>query len=196
MLRDKFSLHWPSEQGLASMTTATYNPTDDARRDAAHPREFSDFAWTPENAEQANVILARYPEARRAARRSCRCSGSRSGRSAAETRTQAWLPIPVIEYRRRADRHAVHARLRGRDLLHDVQPRRRSAATTSRCAGRRRACCAARTTCSRACHDKGLKKGGTTARRAVHPDRGRMPRRLRQRADGPDQRRQLRGPRL
>ncbi len=33
------------------MTTATYNPTPAARRDAAHPRAFSDFAWTAENAQ-------------------------------------------------------------------------------------------------------------------------------------------------
>ena len=78
------------------MTTGTYNTSHEARRDAAHPRAFSDFAWTPENAEQVNVILARYPEARRhsaimpllwlAQEQMAAATGS------------AWLPVPVIEY--------------------------------------------------------------------------------------------------
>ena len=41
----------------------------------------------------------------------------------------------------------------------------------------------------------GIGIGETTRRRPVHADRGRMPGRLRQRADGADQRRLLRGPR-
>ena len=114
----------------------------------------------------------------------------------AETETQGWLPIPVIEFVARRARHALYPRLRGRDLLHDVQPRARSAATTSRSAAPRPACCAARTTCSPPATRKGMKKGAHDRRRPVHPDRGRVPRRLRQRADGPDQRRQLRGPDL
>ena len=45
-----------------------------------------------------------------------------------------------------------------------------------------------------ACYKRGHEEGPHHRRRPVHADRGRMPRRLRQRADGPDQRRQLRGP--
>jgi NADH-quinone oxidoreductase subunit E len=45
-----------------------------------------------------------------------------------------------------------------------------------------------------ACKKRGMKKGHTTARRPVDADRGRMHGQLRVRADGPDQRRQLRGP--
>jgi len=78
------------------MTTATYNTTREARRDAAHPREFADFAWTAENAEQVQTIFARYPETRRhsaimpllwlAQEQMAAATGS------------AWLPVPVIEY--------------------------------------------------------------------------------------------------
>ncbi len=45
-----------------------------------------------------------------------------------------------------------------------------------------------------ACYKRGPEEGPHDRGRPVHADRGRMPRRLRQRADGPDQRRQLRGP--
>ncbi len=49
----------------------------------------------------------------------------------------------------------------------------------------------------RACRDVlGIDYGETTRRRPVHDARGRMPRRLRQRADGLDRPRVLRGPRL
>ena len=78
------------------MTTGTYNTTQEARRDAAHPRAFSDFAWSPASAEQVPVILARYPEARRhsaimpllwlAQEQMAAATGS------------AWLPVPVIEF--------------------------------------------------------------------------------------------------
>ncbi len=101
------------------MTTATYNPTHVARRDAAHPRAFSDFAWTPENAEQVKVILARYPDTRRASAIMPLLWLAQEQMAAATG--SAWLPVPVIEYVAGPDRHAVHARLRSRDLLHDVQ---------------------------------------------------------------------------
>ena len=78
------------------MTTATYNTTREARRDAARPREFADFAWTAENAEQVQTIFTRYPDTRRhsaimpllwlAQEQMAAATGS------------AWLPVPVIEF--------------------------------------------------------------------------------------------------
>ncbi|MBV8973389.1 MAG: NADH-quinone oxidoreductase subunit NuoE [Sphingomonadaceae bacterium] len=78
------------------MTTATYNPTHDARRDAQRPREFADFAWTPENAAQAELILARYPEGRKASAVMPLLWLAQEQMAAATG--SAWLPIPVIEY--------------------------------------------------------------------------------------------------
>ncbi len=78
------------------MTTATYNPTHAARRDAAHPREFSDFAWTPENGEQVQLILARYPDTRRASAVMPLLWLAQEQMAVATG--SAWLPVPVIEY--------------------------------------------------------------------------------------------------
>ncbi len=78
------------------MTTATYNPTHAARRDAAHPRAFSDFAWTSANAEQVQVILARYPDTRRASAVMPLLWLAQEQMAAATG--SAWLPVPVIEY--------------------------------------------------------------------------------------------------
>ena len=78
------------------MTTATYNTTREARRGAAQPREFSDFAWTAENADQVKVILARYPETRRASAIMPLLWLAQEQMAAATG--SAWLPVPVIEY--------------------------------------------------------------------------------------------------
>ena len=110
----------------------------------------------------------------------------------AETQTQGWLPIPVIEYVAAYSRHALHPRLRGRDLLHDVQPR---PGRPLPCPGlRHHALHAARLgRRARRLLREGHEEGADDRGRPVHAHRGRVPRRLRQRADGPDQRRQLRG---
>jgi NADH-quinone oxidoreductase subunit E len=78
------------------MTTGTYNPTHEARRDAQRPREFSDFAWTPASAEQVTNILARYPETRRASAIMPLLWLAQEQMAAATG--SAWLPVPVIEY--------------------------------------------------------------------------------------------------
>ena len=78
------------------MTTASYNTTREARRDAARPREFSDFAWTPDNAAQVETILARYPETRRASAVMPLLWLAQEQMAAATG--SAWLPVPVIEY--------------------------------------------------------------------------------------------------
>ena len=72
--------------------------------DAAHiPDEaetrarWGDFAWTPENAEKARVILARYPKGREqsAVMPLLDLAQRQVG---ADTQTQGWLPVPVIEF--------------------------------------------------------------------------------------------------
>ena len=78
------------------MTTATYSSTREARRDAAHPREFADFTWTAENAEQVQTIFARYPDARRASAVMPLLWLAQEQMAAATG--SAWLPVPVIEY--------------------------------------------------------------------------------------------------
>ncbi len=55
------------------------------------------FAWTKENAKQAKIIIARYPEGRqRSAVMPLLDLAQRQ--VGAETNTQGWLPVPVIEY--------------------------------------------------------------------------------------------------
>ena len=108
----------------------------------------------------------------------------------AMTGTQGWLPIPVIEFvGRELDMPPIQVlEVASFYTMFNLAP---VGDSTSRCAERRPACCAGRTMCSAACYKRGLRKGHHRGR-TVHADRGRVPRRLRQRADGPDQRRQLR----
>ena len=55
------------------------------------------FAWTPENAAQAEKVIARYPAGRQqsAVMPLLDLAQRQVG---AETNTQGWLPVPVIEY--------------------------------------------------------------------------------------------------
>lgn len=55
------------------------------------------FAWSPENAEKAREILGRYPAGRQ---QSCTIPflDLAQRQVGAETNTQGWLPIPVIEF--------------------------------------------------------------------------------------------------
>ena len=55
------------------------------------------FVWTAENAEKAKTIRARYPEGRQ---QSCTIPylDLAQRQVGAETQTQGWLPIPVIEF--------------------------------------------------------------------------------------------------
>ena len=58
---------------------------------------WSGFAWSKDNAKQAKVIVARYPEGRqRSAVMPLLDLAQRQ--VGAETNTQGWLPIPVMEY--------------------------------------------------------------------------------------------------
>ena len=55
------------------------------------------FAWTPENAEKARTILARYPAGRQQSA-SIPFLDLAQRQVGAETNTQGWLPVPVIEF--------------------------------------------------------------------------------------------------
>lgn len=58
---------------------------------------WGDFAWTSENAEKAKEIIARYPPGRQqsAVMPLLDLAQRQVG---AETQTQGWLPVPVMEY--------------------------------------------------------------------------------------------------
>ena len=77
------------------MTTGTYNTTREAKA-ARPPREFSDFAWTPENATEAERLIALYPKGREASA-VMPLLWLAQGQMAAQ-HGSAWLPVPVIEY--------------------------------------------------------------------------------------------------
>ncbi|WP_225008802.1 complex I 24 kDa subunit family protein [Novosphingobium percolationis] len=58
---------------------------------------WGNFAWTPENAAKASDIIARYPEGRqRSAVMPLLDLAQRQ--VGAETQTQGWLPLPVMEF--------------------------------------------------------------------------------------------------
>ena len=161
--------------------------------DAEQRARWSAFAWTDENARQAQEIIARYPEGRQvsAVIPLARPRAAAGGRGDEHAGVAA---DPGDGVRRARARHLVHPRARSRDLLHDVQPR--AGRPLPRAGVRDDAVHAARL--RRRLHrlrQARAEEGKNDRGRAFHSDRGRMPRRLRQRADGADQRRQLRGPR-
>ena len=55
------------------------------------------FAWTPENAAQAEKVIARYPPTRQQSAIMPLLDLAQR-QVGAETNTQGWLPVPVIEY--------------------------------------------------------------------------------------------------
>jgi NADH-quinone oxidoreductase subunit E len=55
------------------------------------------FAFTPENAAQARKVIARYPEGRQQSAVMALLDLAQR-QVGAETNTQGWLPVPVIEY--------------------------------------------------------------------------------------------------
>src|SRR4029077_2327336 len=95
--------------------------------------------------------------------------------------------------RSRASRHGQHPRARGCDLLYDVQSR--AGRALPRAALRHDPVHAARLRRTEECPAaRDRRSASRQHRRHLLLDRGGMPRRLRQRADGPDQCRLLRGP--
>ena len=142
------------------MNTATYNPTPAARRDAQRPREFSDFAGTPENAAPADVILARYPDGRKASAIMPLLWLAQEQMAAATG--SAWLPVPVIEY--------VAAQI-GMPYMRAYEVATFYTMYNLKPVGRYLVQVCGTTPCMlrgseellKACTDKGLVKGGTTA---------------------------------
>src|SRR5579875_1894902 len=58
---------------------------------------WGNFAWTAENADKARAVIARYP-AGRAQSASLPLLDLAQRQIGAETNTQGWLPVPVIEF--------------------------------------------------------------------------------------------------
>jgi NADH-quinone oxidoreductase subunit E len=65
--------------------------------DAEVRARWSGFAWTDENRKAAAEIVARYPEGRQMSA-SIPLLDLAQRQVGAETKTQGWLPIPVMEY--------------------------------------------------------------------------------------------------
>jgi NADH-quinone oxidoreductase subunit E len=141
------------------VTTGTYNSTHAARRDAPHSRAFSDFAWTPASAEQVPVILARYPDTRRASAIMPLLWLAQEQMAAATG--SAWLPVPVIEF---------VAGVIGMPYMRAYEVATFYTMYNLKPVGRYLVQVCGTTPCQlrgsddlmRACKDKGLTKGGTT----------------------------------
>ncbi|MEO7276981.1 MAG: NADH-quinone oxidoreductase subunit NuoE [Sphingomicrobium sp.] len=65
--------------------------------DAGQRARWSGFAWTPDNARRAKEIIAFYPEGRQLSA-SIPLLDLAQRQVGAETETQGWLPIPVMEF--------------------------------------------------------------------------------------------------
>ena len=63
----------------------------------AHRARWENFQWTEENARKAKEIVARYPEGRQMSA-VIPLLDLAQRQVGAETETQGWLPVPVIEY--------------------------------------------------------------------------------------------------
>ncbi len=122
---------------------------------------WGDFEWTPANAEKAKVIIARYPPGREhsAVMPLLDLAQRQVG---AETHTQGWLPVPVIEFVAKAVNMPY---MRAYEVvtfytMYNMAP-----------VGRHHVQVCGTTPCMlrgsddvlRACKDRGLKKGATTA---------------------------------
>ncbi|MBC2777584.1 complex I 24 kDa subunit family protein [Parasphingopyxis marina] len=71
--------------------------TDTALENDAIRERWGNFAWTEENAAKAKDIIARYPEGRQASAVMPLLDLAQR-QVGAETNTQGWLPVPVIEF--------------------------------------------------------------------------------------------------
>jgi NADH:ubiquinone oxidoreductase subunit E len=136
---------------------------------------WGEFAWTADNTKKAKEIIGRYPAGRQASA-VLPLLDLAQRQVGAETKTQGWLPVPVIEFVARAlDMPYMRVfEVATFYTMFNLVP-----------VGRWHVQVCGTTPC--------MLRGSDDA---VHADRGRMSRRLRQRADGPDQRRQLRRSRL
>lgn len=71
--------------------------TDTALENAAIRERWGAFAWTDENTAKAKEIIARYPEGRQASAVMPLLDLAQR-QVGEETKTQGWLPMPVIEF--------------------------------------------------------------------------------------------------
>jgi len=71
--------------------------TDTALENEAIRERWGAFAWTDENAAKATEIIARYPEGRQASAVMPLLDLAQR-QVGEETKTQGWLPMPVIEF--------------------------------------------------------------------------------------------------
>ncbi len=71
--------------------------TDTALENTAIRERWGNFAWTEENAAKATEIIARYPEGRQASAVMPLLDLAQR-QVGEETKTQGWLPVPVIEF--------------------------------------------------------------------------------------------------
>lgn len=71
--------------------------TDTALENAEIRERWGNFAWTDENAEKAKEIIARYPDGRQASAVMPLLDLAQR-QVGADTNTQGWLPVPVIEF--------------------------------------------------------------------------------------------------
>ncbi|MEO1167261.1 MAG: hypothetical protein AAFW97_00975, partial [Pseudomonadota bacterium] len=71
--------------------------TDTALENDAVRERWGAFAWTEENAAEAEKIVARYPQGRQASAVMPLLDLAQR-QIGAETKTQGWLPVPVIEF--------------------------------------------------------------------------------------------------
>ena len=71
--------------------------TDTALENAEIRERWGNFAWTDENAAEVKNILARYPDGRQASAVMPLLDLAQR-QVGAETKTQGWLPVPVIEF--------------------------------------------------------------------------------------------------
>ena len=65
--------------------------------DGEQRARWGNFQWTPDNARKAKEIIARYPEGRQMSA-SIPLLDLAQRQVGAETNTQGWLPIPVMEF--------------------------------------------------------------------------------------------------
>src|SRR4029453_6355496 len=80
-------------RGVRSLMAGAETILDDAEQRA----RWGEFQWTDENARKAKEIIARYPEGRQASA-VIPLPAPAQRQIGAETETQGWLPIPVMEF--------------------------------------------------------------------------------------------------
>src|SRR5438045_5875011 len=71
--------------------------TDSILDSAEQRARWEGFQWTPENARKAKELIARYPEGRQVSA-VIPLLDLAQRQVGAETKTQGWLPIPVMEF--------------------------------------------------------------------------------------------------